>query len=138
MKDPSATGERERLASLPAGPGDAEPGSNAKGEEPGLERLCSDEAALEQALAEARREAAEVVTAARSEAEQIVAAARVALEAELAAFRAETERLLDAERLRSAGEADTAREALARRASNRRAAAVAKLVERVLAGRGSA
>ncbi len=97
-----------------------------------VERLREDEAGLERAVAEARREAAARVEAARREAEALVAEARV--EAGRAAERLREEAGAALERLEMSARTELDRELseIARRAAANRARALALVVRRVL------
>jgi len=104
------------------------------GESTTLERLQTDEASLEAALAEARAEAARTVAEARSSAEQVAAEARRALDAQVSALREEVAK--EVTRLESeATERAAARAAALRvRAAENQEKAIAFAIERIAGG----
>jgi F0F1-type ATP synthase membrane subunit b/b' len=97
------------------------------------ERLQQDEAGLDRAIGEARREAATVIEAARRDAECIVVTARMEAEREAERIRASAGEGEDRERARAAVALAAELEDLARRASRNRERALERAVTTALA-----
>jgi cell division septum initiation protein DivIVA len=111
------------------------PKPSPSGDRGPLERLCGDEVELERSLAEARRAAAEVLSAARDEAERLTAEVRGELTRDLASLRAQSELELRLEAERAEAAAGDVAAGVASRAERNRPRALELLLAVVL-GRG--